>query len=133
MSTPGIGDITAQSTEAMEVVADVATLLRPAVVDMERAERIVVLAMLRCSMVVSPIPEGARPILVDMAMRAYTNPQSAVYETAGPFSRSFREAGVYLKPNERSDLEALAATATGTGAAAFTIRPGVPSPRGCRR
>lgn len=125
MSVPGVGEVTPRSSEVMEVVADMATLLRPATVDMERAATVVELAMLRVSMVVSPIPEGARPILVDMSMRAYTNPQSAVYETAGPFSRSFREAGVYLKPNERADLEALGAAAAGHGAAAFTIRPGV--------
>jgi hypothetical protein len=126
VTTPEIGDTTVQSTEAMEVVADVASLLSPAEVNMGRAETIARLAMLRVRMVVSPVPEGARPILVDMVYRAYTNPQGAVYETAGPFSRSFREAGVYLKPNERADLEALAASAAGHGAAAFTIRPGAP-------
>ncbi len=123
MSTPGLGDVTPRSAVAVEVLGDLITMIRPAAVDQRRAELVVDLAILRVQAVVSPIPHGARPILLESAMRGYLNPQSVAQESAGPFTRTFREPGVYLTRREREDLEALAETNRG----AFTIRPGVPS------
>ena len=98
------------------------TLLRPAEVDTTRARLVVELALERVASVISPVPDAARPILLKVAMRGYSNPTDVQQETVGPFSRTFRSAGVYLTDLERLDLLGLSTTLRG----AFTIRPGVP-------
>lgn len=125
MTTPGIGDVTERSTIAMEVVADLAKMVRPAQVDVERAELVVELAMLRVIAVVNPIPEGARPILLESALRGYLNPSRTTQESAGPFTRTIPDGGVYLTAAERADLIELAGKVDDDALpGAFTIRPG---------
>lgn len=125
MTTAGIGDTTPRSTIATEVLEDLMTMVRPAAVDTERAQLVVELAMLRVSAVVSPIPEGARPILLESALRGYLNPSRTSQESAGPFSRTIPDGGVYLTASERDDLLALAGQVDDDALpGAFTIRPG---------
>lgn len=125
MTTPGIGDTTPRSTIAVEVLGDLMKMIRPAAVDDERAQLVVELAMLRVSAVVSPIPEGARPILLESALRGYLNPSRTSQESAGPFSRTIPDGGVYLTRDERDDLLALAGKVDDDALpGAFTIRPG---------
>jgi hypothetical protein len=87
-------------------------------IDRARAELVLNLALQRASAVVSPVPDEALPIILDAAGRAYSNPQGATAETAGPFGRTFSMPGVYLTKRERADLRAMA----GEGGA-FTINP----------
>lgn len=127
MSTPGIGDVTPRSSWAVETLGDLLTMLRPAQPDLVRAELVVELAILRVRAVVDPIPEGARPILLEAALRGYQNPTRTSQEAAGPFSRTLPNAGVYLTDEERAELARLAEMGAVAGAArsgAFTIRPG---------
>lgn len=106
--------------DATQVLVDLAVLLKPQVLDAERAGLIVELALERVAAVVSPIPSGARPIVLDVAARAYVNPLDVDSESAGPFTRHFRSAGVYLSDGERDALLSLGDTSSG----AFTIHPG---------
>lgn len=124
MSTPGIGSVTPRSTMAAEVLGDLAIMVRPAAVDVERANLVVELAILRVRAVVDPIPEGARPILLEVALRGYLNPTRTVQEAAGPFSRTLPNAGVYVTEEERAALEDMAGLAGDGQLGAFTIRPG---------
>lgn len=100
------------------LVTDLATLLAPAPIDEDRAKLIVELAIQRAAGVVSPVPDAAKPIVLDVALRGYTNPQGVQSQAAGPFSQTFRAPGVYLLDNERNDLAALAESRRG----AFTVR-----------
>lgn len=124
MSTPGIGDVTARSSVAAEVLGDLTVMVRPAVLDVDRANLVVELAILRVREVIDPIPEGARPILLEVALRGYLNPTRTVQEAAGPFSRTLPNAGVYLSEDERASLAGMAEAADGRFPGAFTIRPG---------
>lgn len=114
-------------TAPAQILAQLKILLRPQEVDEPRAQLTVELAMERVRMVIDPIPEKARAILLDVARRGYDNPSGVQSETraAGPFneSRTFRAPGVYLLDQERADLAAMAAKANGQDRGAYTIRP----------
>jgi hypothetical protein len=86
--------------------------------DINRAGLVLDMTLERVASVVSPVPDEARPIVLDVAGRGYTNPQGVASETVGPFNTTFRAPGVYLTKRERADLRRL----VGRGSA-FTIDP----------
>lgn len=88
-----------------------------------RARLVLDLTLQRVAGVVSPIPDEARPIVLDVAGRAYLNPQATETETVGPFGRTFRAPGVWLTERERTDLRGLVGPR-----GAFTINPIHPRP-----
>jgi hypothetical protein len=90
-------------------------------VDEERALVAADLTLQRIELVVSPVPDAARPIALEVAVRGYQNPHGTTSEQTGPFQRSFRFPGVYLTKRERADLRRL----VGAGGA-FTINPIAP-------
>lgn len=105
-------------------VSDVAEALQKLLagtgIDTARAYLIAELALERAQLVVNPVPYRARPIVLEIASRALQNPQAVTQETVGPFSRSFRDPGVYVTDRERDLLLALV---PGYAAGAFTVRP----------
>lgn len=108
-----------------DLLADL-TVLLGGQVEQDRAELVVDLALQRVASVVNPIPDAARPILLDVIERGYSNPRGVESRTVGPFTERFRNPGVYLLDQEREDLLALVTTTRSGGA--FTIRAGAPDP-----
>jgi hypothetical protein len=89
-------------------------------IDLERAQKLLDLATSLCLSVVSPLPDGAEAVVLDVATRAL-NPRNAQSDTAGPYSMSFGAAagGLWLTRQNKSTLRRLA----GTGGA-FTVEVG---------
>lgn len=114
--------------ETYTVVDDLAVFLGLDADHLDRARAWLVadLAVMRVATVLDPVPEAARPIVLDVAVRAYVNPEGVDVEQVGQVSRTFRTSGVYLTDRERTDLAALAAGCSGR---AFTVTPGPRRPR----
>lgn len=106
---------------AAELVDDLRVVLSLDVIDQTKARLLLDLTVQRVAAVVSPVPFEARPIVLDVAARAYVNPQGVTQESVGPFSRSFTTPGVYLTKRERADLRRM----RGAGGA-FTFNPITP-------
>jgi hypothetical protein len=113
--------------EATVVVEDLRTYLGLGDgFDAARADLVVALALQRARTYLDPVPAAARAIVLDVAVRGFTNPTGTRAETAGPFSRTFTTAEVYLTAAERDELLLLGQLASGTSRA-YTITPG-PAP-----
>lgn len=94
-----------------------------------RATQILTLAQKLCETIVSPLPDGAEIVILDVAQRAYANPTNVrnselgLYsEGAGPYSDGtpgFTSGGLWLTANNISTLERLAGAGHGSGA--FTV------------
>lgn len=119
---------TCDDTPGVLSVSDIAEALQQLLPDtgrdVSRLYLIAELAIERAELVVRPVPYRARPVVLEIASRALQNPQAVTQETVGPFSRSFREPGVYVTDRERALLLALA---PGCTSGAFTVRPGRPT------
>ncbi|MFC9268914.1 hypothetical protein ACFTXJ_14225 [Streptomyces zhihengii] len=89
-------------------------------IDGNRADLLIESAVSLCQTVVSPLPQGAKAVVLSVAGRAYVNPQQVSYETIGPMSvqRPQGSGGLYLTKADKSALKSLA----GRGGA-FTVDP----------
>ncbi|MFE9382382.1 hypothetical protein ACFYMO_03960 [Streptomyces sp. NPDC007025] len=85
-----------------------------------RADLLLQQATNLCLAVVTPLPDGAKAVVLSAAGRAYVNPQSVSYETIGPMSvqRPQGSGGLYLTKADKSALKSMA----GRGGA-FTVDP----------
>jgi hypothetical protein len=86
--------------------------------DEPRALLMLDLAIARCTAVVSPLPDAAKGIVLDVAQRAYTNPTGATSEVIGPFQQTSPSYGVSLTSANRRELRLL-----GGSGGAFTVDP----------
>lgn len=100
------------------VIADDLGTYLGATVDSARATQLIGWAQALCESVVSPLPAGAEPVVLDVAARAYVNPSNASQQTAGPFSASYAGSigGLWLTRQNKATLRRLAG-----GGGAFTI------------
>lgn len=92
---------------------DLALYLDEDEVDEDRALLLLGLAQGLCEQVVSPLPDGAKAVILSSTARAYSNPTQVIQDGAGPFQQTLPSGGVYLTRNERAALR----RASGTGGA----------------
>jgi hypothetical protein len=97
--------------------SDLATYLGVAV-DEDRATLLIGYAQALCEAIVSPLPAGAKAVVTDVAVRAYSNPMNVQAQTAGQ-SVTFGavSGGLWLTNQNKATLRLLSG---GTGGA-FTI------------
>lgn len=95
-------------------------------IDVERAALVLELAEARCSAILSPLPDEAKGIVLDVAQRAYTNATGAQSQSVGQFSMSMPSIGVSLTAANRRELRQL-----GGRGGAFSIDP-TPADAGTR-
>lgn len=96
--------------------ADLALFL-DVTVDTARAQLMLDLAQQECSIVLTPLPDTAKAVVLSVAARGYLNPQGNSTETVGQWS-SQQMGGIFLLRAERQSLLRLA----GRGGA-FTVDP----------
>lgn len=90
--------------------------------DRPRGRLVIDLAVQRAQEILSPLPARARPVVLDAAVRGYSNPTGVDTETAGPYTRTYRSSQVRLTDEEKQTLRDMADDGSDSGA--FTIRPG---------
>lgn len=78
-------------------------------IDSPRSPLLIGLAMDLCQTVVSPLPDGAKGIVLSVAAQAYANPQGIASEsqTVGPYSQAIQrpgQTGLYLTKDQRRNL-----------------------------
>lgn len=88
--------------------------------DIDRANLLIDLAEKLCLAVVSPLPDGAEAVVLDVTSRCYTNPQNVTEQATGPYITAYGSVagGLWLTRNNTATLRRLA----GSGQA-FTIDP----------
>jgi hypothetical protein len=98
---------------------DLSTYLGAAVSD-DRATMLLRLAEQLCLSVVAPLPAGAEAVVMDVAARAYSNPQNLTEQATGPYVAAYGAVGggLWLTAKNERTLRRL----TGSGQA-FTINP----------
>jgi hypothetical protein len=86
--------------------------------DDERAALMLTLATQLCESVVAPLPDGADAVVLDVAARAYSNPQSLQQQSVGPYTAGYGavSGGLWLTRANKATLRRLAG-----GGGAFTI------------
>lgn len=90
-------------------------------INANRAQLLIDLALELCSVVVAPVPDKARVVVLSIAARGYMNAGGVTAETIGPTSVQFGSAGMgglYMTKREAAALKTLA----GRGGA-FSIDP----------
>lgn len=89
-----------------------------ATVDAARATALIGYATNLCLSIVSPLPDGSEPVVLDVAARAYANPMNVQQETTGPSAATFGPVGggLWLTRQNKAALRRLAG-----GGGAFTI------------
>lgn len=97
-------------------------------VDTDRASLLLTLAEAAAGTVVSPLPGTARFVILDVAARAYVNPEAASSSSVGSLSSSFGAGGIYLTAANRRDLE----RAAGIGGGAFSVNTAPDAGKGYR-
>jgi hypothetical protein len=97
--------------------ADLGTYLG-ATVDTDRGQYLSDRAPDLCLSIVTPLPSGADAVVLDVAVRAYSNPSNTTAQAAGPYSATFGPVGggLWLTRENKATLRRLA----GSGGA-FTI------------
>lgn len=87
-------------------------------IDEDRAELILAKAQTLCEAVVTPLPDGASAVILDVATRAWTNPTNAQSQSmpVGSVSYGAVSGGLWLTRQNRQTLRTLAG-----GGGAFTI------------
>lgn len=87
-------------------------------IDTDRATALIGYATTLCESVVSPLPDGADPVVLLVAARAYQNPSNVQQEAVGPFSAAYGQmaGGLWLTRTNKATLRRLAG-----GGGAFTI------------
>lgn len=92
--------------------SDLGLLLNVGDINTARAQLILELAQQACENKVSPLPSGARFIVLNVAARAYTNPTGVAAQTAGPesvtYASSASRLGIYLTADEIAELRSMA-------------------------
>lgn len=88
--------------------------------DVDRANKFIDLAEKLCLSVVSPLPDGAEAVVLDVATRGYSNPQNITEQATGPYIAAYGSVGggLWLTRNNTATLRRL----SGSGQA-FTIDP----------
>lgn len=108
---------------AAGLLGDLGTYLNlGAKLDSTRGTLVLDLALQRAQAIVDPVPDPARPLILDVAARGYVNPEGTVQESVGGIGRTYSSQGVYLTRRERADLRRLRGGAGG----AFTVNPIAP-------
>lgn len=85
-------------------------------VDTTRAVTVLALAQQLCKTILNPLPDNAMPVVLDVAIRAYTNPSGTPVQGAGPFTMGGAPGGFYLTRANKTTLRRL-----GGGSSAFAI------------
>jgi hypothetical protein len=91
-------------------------------IDEAKATLLLQLAHDKCEAIVSPVPDAARGVELDVAARAYMNPTNVVTNDAGPYGSSTVMGGLWLTKANIADLRRMAPTDSGSSGA-FTIDP----------
>ena len=107
------------ATYSTPTSVDLSTYLGNDVVT-DRAAMLINLAEGLCLAIVSPLPAGAEAVVLDIAGRAYTNPQNLSEQATGPYIAAYGagSGGLWLTSRNEATLRRLAGTGT-----AFTIDP----------
>lgn len=97
---------------------DFGTYLGNPGIDTDRAQLLIDLATQLCQSIINPLPVGADAVVLDVATRAYSNPQNVTAQAAAPFSVSYGPVGggLWLTRQNKATLRRL----SGQGGA-FTI------------
>lgn len=105
-------------SDPLVLPSDLATYLSIANIDEDRATLILGLAQGLCESVVSPLPDGAEAVILDVATRAWSNPANTTSDATGPLSTSYGtvSGGLWLTRQNEATLRRLAG-----GGGAFTI------------
>lgn len=102
--------------------SDLATYLGvdPTKLDDDRATLMLQLAQDKCESLLSPLPDTALGVVLDVAARAYTNVTNAQTESAGPFqvSHGAISGGMWLTRANMAELRRL-----GASSGAFSVDP----------
>lgn len=100
--------------------SDLGTYLGVDTIDQGRASLILANAQTLCESVVTPLPAGAAAVVLDVAVRAWSNPANTTSEGTGPFSVNWGaiSGGLWLTRQNKATLRRLA----GVGGA-FTFDP----------
>lgn len=100
------------------VPADLGTYLGDPNIDVDRALLVLNLAQSLCETIVSPLPDGAAAVVLDVAARGFSNPSNAQNQGAGPFTVGYGavSGGLWLTRTNKAILRRL-----GGGGGAFTI------------
>lgn len=87
-------------------------------IDQDRATSIIGWAQTLCESVVSPLPAGAEPVVLEVAARGFVNPTNAVAEALDGFSANYgaSRGGLWLTRSNKATLRRL-----NGGGGAFTI------------
>jgi hypothetical protein len=104
--------------------SDLSTYLGLSQIDNDRATLILKLAQDKCEAILNPLPATAQGVVLDIAGRAFSNPQNVQQENAGPFGVNYGPVagGLWLTKANRAELRRL-----GGGSSAFsadTLPPG---------
>lgn len=99
--------------------ADLATYLGVEV-DEARATYLIARATDLCQSIVTPLPDTADAVVLDVAARAFTNPGNVTSQGMGPFNAAYGPAGggLWLTRQNKSTLRRLAG-----GSSAFSVDP----------
>lgn len=109
---------TVLATVPVVAVGDLQSYLGLGVIDSDRATLVLASAQVLCESVVSPLPNGAYAVVLDVAARGYSNPTNADSEAVGPFPVTWGavSGGLWLTQKNKAALRALAG-----GGGAFSI------------
>lgn len=106
--------------------AQLAQVLDISTIDEDRARFLLDLAREACEEIVTPLPDKARGIVLDVAAAAYVStPGPGGQQTAGPFTAPMAPGGVTLSPRQERRLRRLRRRQSG----AFSVDT---TPRGPR-
>jgi hypothetical protein len=86
-------------------------------VDANRAQLLLDIIEADAASIVSPLPAGAKGVILTAAARALPNPSGASSQSMGGSSASWAPGGLYLTRSERNTLRRLA----GGGSGAFSV------------
>jgi hypothetical protein len=89
-------------------------------IDVERAQLLLDLAEAKCSSIITPVPPEAAGVVMDVAARAYTNPNNTESVATGPYAVKYRgpAGGLWLTRDNLTELHRL-----GGSGGAYTIDP----------
>lgn len=94
---------TVLSTVPVVSFQDLSIYLGSDTLDQDRATLTLAAAQALCESVVSPLPQGAFAVVLDVAVRALSNPTGASQQAVGPFPVTFPVGGLMLtRANERT-------------------------------
>lgn len=110
---------TVLSTVPVVSVSDFELYLGVSSIDQSRATLVLSSAQSLCEAIVSPLPNGAESVVLDVAARAFTNPTNVQSQAVAPFSVAYGavSGGLWLTNANKATLRMLA----GGSGGAFTI------------